>query len=49
MKAKTTKQPNQSKPTTELKDMKPKKDPKGGLGGGITKLGSKRLVIQGDT
>ena len=31
MKTKTAKQPKQSKPTVQVKDMKPKKDAKGGL------------------
>jgi hypothetical protein len=31
MKKKTAKQPKQSKPTAAVKDLKPKKDPKGGL------------------
>jgi hypothetical protein len=31
MKTKTSKQPKPSKPTVRLKDMKPKKNPKGGL------------------
>ena len=30
MKTKTAKQPKQSKPTVQLKDIKPKKDAKGG-------------------
>ena len=30
MKTKTSKQPKQSKPTVQLKDLKPKKDAKGG-------------------
>ena len=31
MKTKTSKQPKQSKPTVQLKDLKPKKDAKGGI------------------
>ena len=46
MKKKTSKQPKRSKPAGHLKDIKPKKDARGG--GGITKLGSKRLTLQGD-
>ncbi|MEA3211555.1 MAG: hypothetical protein QOE70_4612 [Chthoniobacter sp.] len=30
MKTKTDKQPKQPKPATKVKDLKPKKDPKGG-------------------
>jgi hypothetical protein len=36
MKTKTSKQPKQSKPTVPLKDLKPKKNPKGG--GGVTEI-----------
>jgi hypothetical protein len=31
MKSKTSKQPKQSKPAAQLKDIKPKKDAKGGM------------------
>ncbi len=32
MKTKASKQPKQTKSTVQLKDMKPKKNPKGGIG-----------------
>ena len=46
MKTKTPKRPSRSKPAAQLKDIKPRRNPKGGEG--IAKFGSKRLILQGD-